>query len=184
MNAIDDSEFTVARGFPMNGQGRKMVTHPDTGKLVGYWGASDWPLDGPYTGDPIHGERGTLVHDLVYFTLGAIPADGLKARREELGIPADVARHIADDWKRLMAEHAIVVDHVEHPSVNDRYEIASPIDLVGTVNGQPAIIDIKTARDHRKVAYAHQAFIYSTSLRYQDGERSEWHDDANRQGDA
>ena len=117
MTTLDDSEFTTARGFDRNTAGRPMVTHPDTGKHVAYWGASEWPLDGPYTGDPIYGERGTLVHDLVYFTLDAIPADGLKARREELGIPAEVARHIAEDWQRLADEHAIVVHQLrKHPN--------------------------------------------------------------------
>ena len=173
---LTDDDFTTARGFARNSDGRPMVTHPDNGKLVAYWGASEWPLDGPYTGDPIHGERGTLVHDLVYYTLGAIPADGLKARREEVGIPAEVARHIAEDWQRFAAEHAIVVDHVEHASVNDRYEIASPIDLVGTVDGVPAVIDLKTASDYRKVAYAVQLVYYAGSVKYTDGERGQWFD--------
>jgi hypothetical protein len=177
---LDDSEFTVARGFPMNGQGRKMVTHPDTGKLVGYWGASDWPLDPPYTGPPDAGDKGTYVHNLVYWQLGAIPADGLKARREELDIPAEVARHIAEGWQRFADEHVIVVHHVEHPSVNDRYEIASPIDIVGTVGGQPAIVDVKTGSVYAKTSYAVQMVYYAGSVRYVDGERSEWFDYASR----
>ncbi len=173
---LTDSDFTTARGFDRNTDGRPMVTHPDTGKHVAYWGASDWPLDGPYTGDPIYGERGTWVHDLVGYLVGHRDADGLKEERERLGIPAEVAKHIAADWQRLADEHAIEVHHVEHPSVNDRYEIASPIDIVGTVGGQPSIIDLKTAGDYRKTSYACQMVYYVGSVRYVDGERSEWFD--------
>ena len=174
MSGLADDDFTTARGFDRNGEGRPMVTDPDTGKHVAYWGASEWPLDGPYTGDPIYGERGTWCHNLVYFLLGAQSNDGLKAERERLGIPAEVAKHIAADWQRFADEHAIVVHHVEHPSVNDEFEIASPIDIVGTVGGQPAIVDIKTAGDCRKVSYAVQMVYYAGSLKYVDGERSEW----------
>jgi hypothetical protein len=174
MSQLDDSEFTTARGFDRNRDGRPMVTHPDTGRHVAYWGASEWPLDGPYTGDPIYGERGQWVHDLIGYLVGARGNEGLKEERERLGIPADVAKHIAADWREFANSHAIVVHHVEHPSVNDRYEIASPIDIVGTVNGQPAIIDIKTASDYRKISYAVQCVYYTSSLKYTDGQRSEW----------
>jgi hypothetical protein len=174
VSELDDSEFTTARGFDRNSDGRPMVTHPDTGRHVAYWGASTWPLDPPYTGPADAGDKGTWCHELVYYLVGARSNDGLKEERERLGIPADVAKHIAADWQRLVDEHAIVVHHVEHPSVNDRYEIASPIDIVGTVDGQPAIIDVKTASDYRKISYAHQMVAYCGSLRYVDGERSEW----------
>ena len=121
-------------GWFYNRKKQKVVVHPKhPDKVLVYSGASDlWEFaDGPYTGDPIHGERGTHVHTLCGMALrGEQPPAELVAHGETLGIPAALQRHIYRNFIDTRAAHGIGWAAIEEPVVHDGWRVATNVDVV------------------------------------------------------
>ena len=123
-------------GFYRNRYGKAVVVHPKhSGKTLVYDGASSlWEFaDGPYAGDPIHGERGTHIHTLCGMALrGEQPPAELVAHGETLGIPAALQRHIYREFIAVRAAHGIgyVDGTIEACFVHDGWRVATNVDVV------------------------------------------------------
>jgi len=144
-----------------------------------YHGGSDlWPFDGPYTGDPIHGMRGTWVHELTdTIDRDDDITDEFYAEGVRLGISYAKQYHIVEAWKALLAEQGWTPAHIEAIAVNDGWKVATNIDRVmSTTDGTLVVVDTKTASGYAKPGYLLQlaacvdAFPYNPTT----GERGEW----------
>jgi hypothetical protein len=125
----------IGRGGHLRNQhGEALVQMPGGKRLLRYHGGSDlWPFDGPYRGDPIHGERGQHVHDICEAVdRGQWPDTALIERGIELGLSRPKQNHIAQGWSDLLAAHGltVIVEHIEQVIVNDAHMVASNIDRV------------------------------------------------------
>lgn len=171
-------------GFYRNRYGKAVVVHPKhSGKTLVYEGASSlWEFaDGPYSGDPIHGERGTHVHTLCGHALrGEQPPAELVAHGEQLGIPAALQRHIYREFIDVRAAHGIGWAAIEEPVVHDGWRVATNVDVVDAANGNGGsalrAADIKTSGDIQRASYAVQLAAAAGSVRYNPdtGERTPW----------
>jgi hypothetical protein len=167
-------------GWMRNYNGEAVVSHPSggTGTLI-YEGASGLLEFKPYRGDPAHGERGQLVHDIVYLALNGMPINAdILARGEALGVSGDLIGHIYGDWDRHADEHGIHAPIIEGTVVVDEWKVATNIDLLcGDI-----VRDIKTAGSYVQAGYLVQLAAGSRSLPYDvaTGKRGEWPTPLNR----
>lgn len=167
-------------GHLRNAKGQALVVAPGGKRHHIYNGASDWPLDAPYDGDPIHGERGTHVHELCDRADRGEPLDAdFIAHGESLGITAAKQNYIHARWTVFLKAHGLTVTHVEAIVVNDTWRTASNIDrMVTCPDGTTRVLDIKSARNVVKVAYAVQlaGYAHEDCVPYDPatGERGTW----------
>ena len=151
-------------GHMRNAKGEAIVSHPDGGKRVcQYDGASAWPFDKPYDGDPIHTHRGQLVHDICDRSDRNEPLDDeFLAHGVTLGISPALQHHIADRWQAFLKAHRLRVAYVELVVVNDAWRKASNIDrVVNCADGMARVLDIKSAASVAKVSYLVQLATYA-----------------------
>jgi len=175
-------------GHLRNAKGEAIVSHPDGGKRVCvYDGASDWCLDKPYDGDPIHGHRGQLVHDICDRTdRGESLDDDFIAHGVTLGISPALQQHIATRWTVFLKTHGLRVAYVELVVVNDAWRKASNIDrVVNCADGVARVLDIKSAANVAKASYVVQLATYAheSCVPYtpETGERGTWGDAIDRE---
>lgn len=166
--AEDEQWPQIGRGGHLrNAQGQALVKIGNRNRIAN--GGSDLdPFEEPYTGDPIHGERGTHLHLITDLadteqSLDDYPqviADGVA-----LGISEAKQRHAYDNWNDFAAHHGmhVFVDHIEQIVANAELLIASNIDrLILFAEGAEAFVgDTKTARHVDRRSYLLQATLYT-----------------------
>jgi hypothetical protein len=169
-------------GFLRNQHEQVVVAHPDGGKRTLIYDGASSLLDfgRPYTGDRIHGDRGTFIHDLIGVTLaGGVPNDELVAQGEALGIPEALQRHITRNFTVTREAWGITsAGHVERCYVHDGWRVASNADDIDrTADGRHVAADFKSSGDVVRTSYALQlAALAGGSVMYDPdtGTRTPW----------
>ena len=150
-------------GHLRNANGEALVLPAGKKRHLVYRGASDlWPFDGPYRGDPIHGERGTHVHSICDHADAGQPLDDeFVARGVELGISAELQAYIYARWMTFLKAHGFTVTAVEKIVVNDTLRVASNIDRIVARDGDEFVMDIKSGNGIVKAATCVQLAAYA-----------------------
>lgn len=105
-------------------------------------------------------DMGNLLHDLIEKDLTTGLAD--------LDIP-DEAKPALESWGKLKADFGITAQRTELAVWSDRWGYAGTLDIVGSFDGSPAIMDIKTGRYSRTAGW--QMAAYKHAYEEQTGER-------------
>jgi hypothetical protein len=156
------------------------VSHPDGGKRkLAYDGASSvWPFQRPYSGDPVHGLRGTFVHSVCDMADRGEPLTAEHyAEAAELGMSEELVNYIYARWIAARKNWGITTVAIEQPYVNDGLRVASNADRIDRdADGVSFYGDIKTARHAHKVDYLVQLATIKGALPYDlEGDcRGEW----------
>ncbi len=103
-------------------------------------------------------EEGTSFHDLVEADLRGV---GFTV--------ADGQRRAFDAWLEIKNEHNITSDGTELAVASDKYGYAGTFDAVGTVDGERALIDIKTGWVSEKAGW--QLGAYRNAIFEETGEK-------------
>ena len=156
-------------GWWRNYAGQAVVSHPDGGKRrLAYDGASSvWPFQKPYSGDPIHGLRGSFTHDLCDLADRGQPlTEQHYEAAAELDISEELCNYLYARWVVFRKTHGITTVAIEQPYINDGLRVASNADRIDRDADGVFYGDIKTARQPRKVDYLVQLATIAGALPY------------------